>query len=472
MGPASPPSSRRLEVAPAPSSRRFELSPPPSSRRLGSGPSSSRQPLSTIPPVEQSLPSARPAFPFRLRYLVLLVGAGLGLRSFGERALAYWQLHATAAPLANYAACMVGPTGPQLLRARPTEFWRLARRRIVESAPEARPFAACVPALRAFAGDGRRAAHEAKAGNFREHAALRGDAKTTLALADLEVSAARLEELRVAAWPFAPANLDELVRPERNAKAAPHPADPPRPGRARGLPAAELGYSSVRISGSSHVLVAGQGANVSAHRSDDGGLTWKEAVVDDPAVWALAGQCSSGDGAVRFKLRESGEQLRVDSWLAGAVETSFPLAGADSRLLGFACDGTAALAITRSEADARLAFRICPERSPCRNLAVPPALRGVPAEAATFSVARIKGVSVVSMARAGVVRVISSRDDGATWTPPVVAYDHEEQGGGTTPTHLLSLGSKLMLYAGGRGPSEVYPSLWSSDFGASWQGPS
>jgi hypothetical protein len=419
--------------------------------------------------VEQGVPSSRPALPFRLRYLVLLLGAGLCLRSFGQRAFAYWQLHATATPFANYAACMVGPTGPKLLRERPAEFWRLARRRIIEAAPEMRPFATCVPALRAFSGDGRRVAHEAKASDFREYAALRGDAKVTLTIADLNVDAARLDELKVAAWPFAPATLDELARPERNAKAAPHPVDPPRPGRARGLPAVELGYSSVRASGSSYVLVAGQGANVSAHRSDDGGLTWKEAVVDDSAVWALAGQCSNGNDAVRFKLRQSGDQLRVDTWLSGAMETSFPLASADSRLLGFACDGTAAVAMVRSEADARLAFRVCPERAPCRNLSVPPALRALPGEAAALSVARIKGVSVISMARAGVVRVISSRDDGATWTPPVVAYDHEEQGG-AMPTHLLSLGTKLMLYAGGRSASEYYPSLWSTDFGASWQG--
>jgi hypothetical protein len=93
----------------------------------------------------------------------------------------------------------------------------------------------------------------------------------------------------------------------------------------------------------------------------------------------------------------------------------------------------------------------------------------LPADGVGLSIARIKGVAVMALSRGGVVRVISSRDDGATWTPPVVAFDRAEHGG-TTPTHLLSLGSKLVLYAGSGNARESYPSLWSSDFGTSWQG--
>jgi hypothetical protein len=430
-----------------------------------------RRPQPTVAPVEPAVPSATRAFPVRLRYLVLLLAAGLAVRSFGLRAVAYWQLHTTAAEVANYAACMAGPSGPQLIHDRPAEFWRLLRRRVVGSAPDARPFAACVPSLVALAGGGRRAAHEARAMDFQEYGALRGAPKTGVAMADLSVSTAGLDELKAAAWPFAPAALDELLRPERTAKVAPHPTPPPRPALGRGLPSRELGYSAVRASGASYLLVAGRGANLSAHRSDDGGTTWVDVDADDPTAAALEGQCSSGDGKARFKLRETGDQLRVDSWLSGALETSFALATADSRLLGFACDGAVALAIARSDADARPAFRLCPHLEPCKNLSVPPALRSVPAEGTALSIARVKGVSVISMARDGVVRVISSRDDGATWTPPIVAYARDDQGGGAAaPTHLLSLGSKLLLYAGGRGATDTYASLLSSDFGASWQG--
>lgn len=423
----------------------------------------------TFPPVEQAEPSTGPALPFRLRWLFVLIGAGLALRTLGLGAVAFWRLHAAAAQLGNYAACMAGPTGPELLRKRPSEFWQLVRRRVVAASADARPFAPCVPALTAFAGSERRAAHEAKAADFRDYAALRSDAKPAFELGDLLVTSARLDELGAAAWPFTPKDLDGLVRPERTAKVAAHPVQPAKPARGRGLPAAELGYSALRASGSSHLLVAGQGANASAYRSDDGGLSWVEADMGAPAPAALEGSCSSPEGKARFRLRHSGRELQVESWVDGVGESSFPVATAESRVLGFGCDAGAALAITWDDSDGRPAFRICPERSPCRNLAVPPPLRALPAEGVALSIARIKGVAVIALTRGGVVRVISSRDDGATWTPPVVAFDRGEHGG-STPTHLLSLGSKLVLYAGSNDPREAYASLWSSDFGTSWQG--
>jgi hypothetical protein len=438
-------------------------------RRAGEERARARRAQPTFPPVEHSEPSTGPALPFRLRWLFVLIGAGLAARSLGLGAVAYWRLHATATQFGNYAACMVGPTGPELLRDRPSEFWQLVRRRIVAASPEARPFAPCVPALTAFAGSERRAAHEAKAGDFREYAPLRSEGRPALELGDLEVTSAPLRELSTAAWPFTPKNLDALVRPERTAKVAAHPVQPAKPARGRGLPAAELGYSALGAAGSSYLLVAGQGANASAHRSDDGGLSWVETDAGEPAAAALEGLCSSGEGKIRFRLRHTGRELSIESWIDGVAESSFPLATADSRVLGFGCDAGAALSITWDDGDGRPAFRICPERSPCRNLAVPPSLRTLPAEGVAVSIARIKGVAVIALARGGVVRVISSRDDGATWTPPVVAFDRAEHGG-TTPIHLLSLGSKLVLYAGSANEREGYPSLWSSDFGTSWQG--
>src|SRR5688572_7290749 len=223
----------------------------------------------TFPPVEHAPPSSGTALPFRLRWLLVLIGAGLAVRSLGLGAVAYWRLHVAATQFGNYAACMAGPAGPELLRARPSEFWQLVRRRIVAAGTDARPFAPCVPALVAFAGSERRAAHEAKAADFREYAPLRGEAKSALELGDLRVTSERLDELSAAAWPFTPKDLDALIRPERTAKVAPHPMQPAKPARGRGLPAAELGYSAQRATGASQLLVAGQGANARAFRSDD-----------------------------------------------------------------------------------------------------------------------------------------------------------------------------------------------------------
>jgi hypothetical protein len=69
------------------------------------------------------------------------------------------------------------------------------------------------------------------------------------------------------------------------------------------------------------------------------------------------------------------------------------------------------------------------------------------------------------------VRVYSSRDDGQTWTPPVVAYDASEVpefASAGVPTRLLSLGNRVLLYAGAEREHPSYAVLASDDFGASW----
>jgi len=431
--------------------------------------------LTPFPPVVSPVPSRGPVLPIRLRYVVLLVAAGLSLRSLGGRALAFWQLHGAASDFANYAACMAGPTGPELLGQGSDGFSRLVRRRLVASRPDAKPFAPCVPALDAYtrgARDARRAAHETKAGDYEEYGALPGEGRPMTSVAALAVDVSRLRELHEAAWPFAPADLGPLLRPERSAKVAPHPAEPARPARGRGLPPFELGYSASRQLGHGELLFAGQGANSSAHRSDDGGVSWAGVDVDEPVFAGVSGQCATGDGRVGFRLHHTGTQLRVESWLDGSQDTSFPLAAADTRLTSFACDGGAAVAILNGE-ERKTAFRLCPHRAPCKVLSVPAPLRAASDESTAMSIARVKGVSIIASERAGVVRVISSRDDGETWTPAVVAYDRREQqqsAAAALPTHLLSLGSRVVLYAGAERSSQTYPVLFSSDFGASWQG--
>jgi hypothetical protein len=76
------------------------------------------------------------------------------------------------------------------------------------------------------------------------------------------------------------------------------------------------------------------------------------------------------------------------------------------------------------------------------------------------------------VSRSNIVRVISSRDDGQTWMPAVVAYDAGEYAGPRssehTPSRLLSLGDRVLLYAGADRPGASYPVLASDDLGASW----
>jgi hypothetical protein len=430
--------------------------------------------LAGIAPLEPTQ-RARLVTPIRLRHLLGLGVLVVALQALVPRALAYWRLHGAATEFANYALCMVGPTGPVLLRDRPADFRRLVRRRLVASPPEARPFASCVPALDAFVDElARRRFHQAKAQEFGEFATVQGGLRSPLSIEDLRVTTAPLDELVQAAWPFAGTNYAELVKPARNARAAPHPVELAAPAAGYGLPSVSVGYAAVSATDGGHLLVSGRDANLSAYRSRDGGVTWSAVDAASATVRANSGRCSVPGTASAFRLSLVGEQLRVESWLDGEPETSFPLASADSRLLGFACDGTAALALIREDESTRPAYRLCPHLERCRDVAVPPELRGEPSSGAILSLARVKGVAVISIANRGIVRVVSSRDDGESWTPSVVAYDAKEHVGlphaRATPAQLLGLGDRVLLYAGADSPTARYPVLVSDDFGASWRG--
>ena len=82
------------------------------------------------------------------------------------------------------------------------------------------------------------------------------------------------------------------------------------------------------------------------------------------------------------------------------------------------------------------------------------------------------GTTIVAMAMGRIVRVTSSRDGGASWTPFSVAYDAGEDAppGARLPTDLLALGRRVLLYAPPGRVGETYPLLYSDDQGASWHG--
>jgi hypothetical protein len=437
-------------------------------RPVGRGP---RAPLS-VPAVAAA---ARPASPVRLRYLLLIGAVGLGLNSLIPRVLAYWQLHDAATEFANYALCMVGPTGPELLRHEPGEFWRLVRRRLVAAPRETRPFAACTPSPEAFSeAVAHGPAHQARAEEFGEYAALAVKGPASLSLRDLRVTDGRLQELARAARPFAAADYSELIVASRTARGVAYPVALPRPALGHGLPPVDLGYSALNATEEGYLLVTGRDANLGAYRSRDGGTSWAPVDADRAGVRDAAGRCSVGGvSAPAFRLSVDAEQLWVQSWRDGERETNFPLAPADSRLLGFACDREAALAIVSEGGQARPVFRLCPHLGRCRDLNAPTDLVDGPGPDTELSVARVRGVAVIAMAHLGIVRVVSSRDDGETWTPSVVAYDAGDSSAPaasrSTPWRLLGLDGRVLLYAGSEHSDATYPVLVSDDYGASWQ---
>jgi hypothetical protein len=73
------------------------------------------------------------------------------------------------------------------------------------------------------------------------------------------------------------------------------------------------------------------------------------------------------------------------------------------------------------------------------------------------------------------VRVVSSRDEGRSFTPPIVAFDaaeYPELGAARRPpSRLLALGERLLLFGGALKASDGYLLLVSDDQGVSFRAP-
>ena len=118
-------------------------------------------------------------------------------------------------------------------------------------------------------------------------------------------------------------------------------------------------------------------------------------------------------------------------------------------------------------------MRLCPFGGRCGELTLPANVLATPASA--VDVAKVKGTVVLSVAQDGVVRVISSRDEGRTFTPAVVAFDAAEYPElaltRRAPVRLLALGERLLLLGGPVKGSDTYPVLASDDQGVSFRAP-
>jgi hypothetical protein len=399
--------------------------------------------------------------------LLLLVLAGLVASGY-PRMQAAFRLHDMTVAVADYGLCMVGPTGPSLIRDRDADFQRLVRRRLVASAPTDRPFQRCAKLARSVTGqlDSERL-HLLPASEFREYGG-RG-----ASLAELGVSAAPLSQVFESAWPFARGGYTHLMKSSLGAVEAAHVPPPARPVAGKGLPSKSGLYRNVWRDGASYAVALGAGSDTALYVTSDRGVTFRSMPARGDVIETRAERCTSLDGRKIYRVspREDGRGQQVFFSLEGSDPTQSELGPGTEQVLGTGCDERSLVALTADRE--RLHLRLCPFGGRCGELAMPALLAS--AAVGSVDVAKLKGTLVLSMAQGGVVRVISSRDEGRSFTPPIVAFDAAEYpelaGARRTPSRLLALGERLLLFGAPTRAVDGYLLLVSDDQGVSFRAP-
>lgn len=413
--------------------------------------------------------AAFPRPPIRIRSLLALGLVAWCLWSLVPRALAGYRVHTLAGSVADYAGCMAGPTGPALFRDNPAEFARLIRRRLVAASSLERPFEKCAKHALAITGSPEVARkHELPAALFRDFGLSGSESISALA-----VSSEPLVTAAHAAWPFV-RGYTALVKPTLGAFEAIHPVTLPRPGVGRGIPAWRGVYRSVKRAPDGLWLAFGKGAHLSLHKSTDNGLTWRAATL--PTSGDFAERCATGDGR-GYELASSADHdvLEVHSIEQDGTAHAMQLAPESSTAYALACDERALVVLVRAQGSKPSELYTCPFAGRCSLMQGPrpDALPGLYEQ--NLDIARVRGTTVLAVTTKDIVRVTSSRDEGRTWTPFVVAFDAAEHPevrvDAPVPSRLLAVEGRVFLYGGGNRSTQTYSVLISDDHGASFRSP-
>lgn len=442
----------------------------PGARSVGARPPRSRQ---RPPSLHGMATGLRPEPSLRLRHL-LLVGVVVALGAWlWPRGRAAFALHSLAVKKAEHALCMAGPMGPTLLREQPAALEEVLRLRLIRSSPDARPFKACLTLADEIPmSHAAYRAHSQPARAFGEY--LLGPTQETRAsVADFEFSTSDVAKLSEQAWPFVRRGYLRLMVPSRHASEAVHPAAIPGPGLGRGLPASSFHYRSTLTEGDRVLGAFGSGANARTLSSRDGGVTWQAGGRD--AASEIMDRCvADAEGrAFSLSLTESGRQVVVSQGPEAPPQASV-LSEAGESVSAVSCDHSALVALLVQQAEAGglrpVRLRLCPFRLPCRDLLGPDESEKLffPAD-----IARVSGDTILSRSYGGITRVTSSRDDGRSWSPWIVAFDAKSSGVplALAPYRLLATEGFTLLFGRPAAADGSYLVLRSRDHGASFRAP-
>jgi hypothetical protein len=366
----------------------------------------------------------------RLRYVLFVALLWALGAAIAPRVRAAWQVHSVATAFADYALCVVGPTGPSLLRDNPAEFRRLARRRLIAAGADDRPFSHCArgagivtdsPAIER--------AHRARASSFVEYGGAAADgAPDALRLGDLSVTTRRLAELCDVGWPFVRGGYTSLVQASAYAPEAPHPVELPRPGIGQGV-------SPIK----------------SLSRCEAGGT----------------------GGAFVLTLSEDRRRKIVRTVTPESAGVDATLAPAEARVFAASCDDRALVVAVGHEGLRDVQLFNCAYLGACAPMPLPRLGANGPFVRFPLDVARAFGTTVIAANMHGIIRVTSSRDDGRSWTPFTVAFDAEAHPDLhfdiPLPDRLWVSGRRVLLYGASGAPRATFPVLASEDLGASFR---
>jgi hypothetical protein len=422
-------------------------------------------------------PAAPPEWPlpFRLRHVLALGVLGLAASWVVPRARAAWDIHALGAALGDYAVCMAGPTGPELLRDDARAFRRLVRRRLVAAPPTEAPFAKCAKAALEVSGEPElESLHRGEARHFAEYGATAGAVdRDAISLDKLGIDATRLVERSRQAWPFVRGSTARLIHPSLGAREAVHPVAPAEPSFGRGLVGSRGLPKNAWRAAEGFFVGIGNAAGQSLFFTSDGGASFR-AVPRAAGADERVGRCSGDDPKKSFTLSSASDgSLLVSSVVDGQSSEAPPAIRGEHRLFAVACDDEALVIAARREGGAGGGLVLCPFARSCAPIQLPQVAPFSPLMSDEIDIARVQGATVLVVETQGIVRVLSSRDDGVTWTPPSVAFDRGEfpavAGGYRPPARLLRLGSRLLLYGAAARSGQPYLVLASDDQGASFR---
>lgn len=361
---------------------------------------------------------------------------------------------------------MAGPTGAVLLRDEPSKFWQLVRRRIVASAGDERPLGACSDLARELTGSDEVARlHQSAAREFADWGAVVGK----LELQQLAASLPHLSEMAHGAWPFVRGGAALLMKPSLGAKEAVHPVGTTRPGNLHGLTLGNGIYRARRVTERGWYVVTSNGQETKAYRSRDLGHSWSPTSPWQTALQGTANRCANESGELAFAVEAiSAEGSLAVKYFKQEQKTGQSKVPRPMRALrAFACDETAALLLTGAP-NSHWELWLCVADQACRVLPTPAQLEGLASQG--VDIARQKGANIVAVTQGALVRVLSSRDEGRSYTPFTVAMDRSEfaSPARSRPAQLLAIANTLLLIQeplSGSGPSLA---LSSPDQGASW----